>query len=177
MSRREVEDQQEQIESLRHQVGFLQTTVDDLLERLERLELRESDRFSLVTGTEQLAVSEVPERPVRKPEVEAGDTEGRRQLAIEIGQFLNRASRGDFRGTSGRDRLKVANRCYIIVKDFGGNLLQPPLFTEEFATVRRTCKKGSSCGSAVFVGLATTWEAKIAAENTGLPLPVGLRDG
>ena len=65
-------------------------------------------------------------------EVDKEDQSSRRQLAVEIGQFLRRALNGEHRGSSGRDRLKLANRCYLILADFRGRRLQKPICSDSF---------------------------------------------
>ena len=170
--------QRAELSSLRSQLHSLQVTLEDLVERVERLEVSESDRYTAVTPCreEREQRSEVSSsRPGGL--VEVGDTEGRRELAAEIGRFLGRAAQGDFRGSSGRDRLRLASRCYIVVKTFEGNTLPTPLFTQQFTEVRRLCKRGSDCGASVFIGLATIWEAKVVIQHSGLPTPVSLLNG
>ena len=79
-------------------------------------------------------------------EISSSDTQGRRLLAEEIGRFLRRAVNGEHRGTSGRDRLKLQNRLYIVLSDFEGNRL---------SIIKGICKRGADCGSSIFVGFAT----------------------
>ena len=169
--------QRAELNSLRSQLVSLQVALEDLVERVERLEVAESEKFSAVSSVldprEQSAVSSAPSTGLIDPK----DTEGRRLLAAEIGKFLGRAAQGDFRGSSGRDRLRVANRCYLVVKNFEGVALSTPLFTQQFSEVRRLCKRGNECGASVFIGLATIWEAKVAIRHSGLPVPASLIDG
>lgn len=108
--------------------------------------------------------------------VAASDTEGRLQLAREIGQFLRRCLDGRPRGSSGRDRLNLQNRYYIILADFDGVNLPEPLFVDSFARVKELCKRGPAAGKSVFVGLATRWEAKVVFEAASLRVPEALRD-
>lgn len=107
-------------------------------------------------------------------EVDKSDQTGRRALAREIGRFLRRA--GDHRGSSGWDRLKLANRCYLVVADFTGRVLPTPLFADNFQEVRELCKRGSDCGDSVFVGFPSKWEARVACEEGGFTLPSSLRN-
>ncbi|CAL1137652.1 unnamed protein product [Cladocopium goreaui] len=66
--------------------------------------------------------------------VETEDTEGRAALAKELGQFLRRCLSGEHRGTSGRDRLRLQNRFYIVCADYHGKVLPEPLFLDNFAS-------------------------------------------
>ena len=104
------------------------------------------------------------------------DTAGREELARHIGRFLRRGLSGEFRGSSGRDRLRLQNRYYLICRDFHGTNLPEPLLAHSFSEVRNQCKRGSECGASLFVGFATLWEARIATTEAGLPLPAALRN-
>ena len=88
-------------------------------------------------------------------EISSSDTQGRRLLAEEIGRFLRRAVNGEHKGTSGRDRLKLQNRLYIVPSDFEGNRLSEPRVETSFTIVKGICKRGADCGSSIFVGFAT----------------------
>ena len=81
----------------------------------------------------------------------------RRELAEEIGRFLRRCVQGFFRGSSGRDRLALQSRLYVVIADYQGNNFDPPLYFSAFAPVRSHCKEGSCCGRAIFIGF-DSWE-------------------
>lgn len=99
--------------------------------------------------------------------------EFREQVAREIGAFLGRGVAGEKLGTSGRDKLaQIQNRVYIIVRDFEGRWYTNPVkVTQSFATCRQFCKRGSFCGEALFVGVPSIREAKIAVSEAGLTWP------
>ena len=115
------------------------------------------------------------EAPTCSFEVAAADSESRLALAKEIGKFLRRAVAGQPRGSSGRDRLKLQNRCYLVVADFEGKLFAEPKFLTSFQEVKAICKRGSEAGDSVFVGLPTKWEARAALIAGDFPLPAALR--
>lgn len=173
--------------SLRAQIAALQVTVEDLVDRVERLEITEAERSSetevvstwqaVTAASSDLTAASglAAEAPVSP--VDPSDQEGRRVLAEQIGRFLGRAARGENRGSSGRDRLRLSNRCYLIIADFEGVRLDPPIYTQQFSEVRSRCKRGPACGNSIFVGLPSRWEAEVAARESGLPLPAGLRHG
>lgn len=110
-------------------------------------------------------------------QVDPSNQSAREELARHIGRFLRRGLEGEFRGSSWRDRLRLQNRYYLIVKDFSGRVLPVPILASSFAEVRQTCKRGSDCGAALFVGFATLWEARVAVQEAGLELPSALRHG
>ena len=172
-----------EFDSLRSLVESLRLRVADLEERLRFLEGEGegADRASL--GSYEAVTSRNPPsdsasglsstRP-STAEVLVGDTTARADLARQIGAFLRRCREGLPRGSSGRDRLRLQNRYYIILADYEGVFLPEPIFTSGFAEVRRICKRGADAGASVFVGLATQWEAKLALESGGFVIPRSL---
>lgn len=149
------------------------TRVAELEERVQRLEAEREEtqswaRVSSAGSTESARGSSL--------EVDKENHSSRRQLAIEIGQFLRRALNGEHRGSSGRDRLKLANRCYLILADFRGRRLPKPICSDSFQDVRNLCKIGPDAGDSIFCGFATKWEAKVACLEAGVALPETLRN-
>ena len=140
------------------------TRVTELEERVQRLEARVSSAGSADSARGSSL------------EVDKEDQSGRRQLAAEIGQFLRRALNGEHRGSSGRDRLKLANRCYLILADFRGRRLPKPICSDSFQDVRNLCKIGADVGDSIFCGFATKWDAKVACLEAGVALPESLRN-
>lgn len=115
----------------------------------------------------------VPHIPGVGSAVSTEDHQGRIKLARACGQFLKRAVEEDYRGPSGRDRLRLQSRLYIVVKDYSGQRFDPVKVCYNFAEVRGLCKRGSCCGQAVFIGFATRWEAETAVEAGGFNWPQG----
>ena len=142
--------------------------IGQLEERVRKLETEKEEGWTRVSsaGSEASAGTEVDKE----------DHPGRRQLAIGIGRFLRRSLNGEHRGSSGRDRLKLANRCYLVAADFRGNRLARPICTESFQEVKNLCKVGPDTGDSIFVGFASKWEAKVACEEAGLILPDSLKN-
>ena len=172
------------LRALRAELGALRIRVEaqeeKIAEQEDRIERLEAERDRSVTLSEIGArssepaysfVSSAPAASDRLPEtVDKEDVEGRLRLARSCGAFLKRALGGDFRGGSGRDRLRLASRLYVILADHYGNLLTPPKVTKTWSECQTLCKVGGSCGQAVFLGFASQWEA-------GLPGPRQRRNG
>ena len=173
-----------QIEALRAELSSLRICVEELTSRVERLEeSAEAEKYEFVSEARSSVVEPAVSldrrstcTPTLRGSVASTDAAGRRQLAEEIGKFLARARSGDFRGSSGRDRLDLANRCYLIVSDYSGHPLETPIYTTQFSEVKRLCKRGADAGRSVFVGLPSKWEAAEAIRCSGLPVPASLRD-
>jgi hypothetical protein len=160
---------------LRTELAELQREIRQLQERASRLEAKVRE---LEEGEFELISSAPSERDSARVsgEVATADTAGRIALAQQIGRFLLRCLSGEFRGTSGRERLKLQNRYYIVCADFNGRRLPDPLFVDNFASVKHLCKRGPSAGDSIFVGVATKWEAKLVFEASGFRIPDELRD-
>ena len=200
MSRAEVEDLRDQLSALRIRVY----SQEERIEELERqVSGQERDDARTVTSGYSLVSRGLSAVGLRRTEAErteaereerteaarssaasrledetgpvsTGDHEGRARLARQCGRFLRRALQGDFRGSSGRDRLGLGSRYYLICADYEGREQHPPLLLERFAEVRSRCKRASSCGGSVFLGCATKWELTLAIEEGGFERPVGL---
>ena len=186
MSRAEIEDLREQLHALRIRVYSQEERIEEL-EKQVRLQDKEETQteagYSLVSKCFSAVGVQQPEAErgerARGSEAETGqigvhDDEGRAQLARQCGSFLRRALRGDFRGSSGRDRLKLGSSYYLVCADYEGVEYDPPLLLDRFADVRAKCKRSAACGRSVFLGFATKWELSLAIEEGGFSRPVGL---
>lgn len=166
-----------EVRILRAEVEVLRASLEALQIRVEELEARGEVRSLAEESASSVSARSAGTWSKVTDPVLVGDHTARADLARQIGQFLDRALRGDFRGSSGRDRLQLGNRYYIILKNFEGERLPEPLVVSSFSEVRRLCKRGSECGASLFVGLATQWEARLALEEARLPVPPSLRHG
>ena len=62
----------------------------------------------------------------------------------EIGLVLRRAFEGAHRGPSGRDRIPLASRLWLVARDCQGEDLVPAVVCHKFS-VRCLCKRGADC--------------------------------
>ena len=171
----EVRRLREELESLSVELGALQQRVRGVSQKLKDLEEASSEAsFSLVGSSEGAACPAQGPSPTSK--VSVSDTAARAALARENGKFLRRCLNGEPRGTSGRDRLALQNRCYIVLADYFGHRLQETAFFSAFQPVKELCKRGPDCGSSIFLGFATRGEAKAACQEAGVSIPEALRD-
>ena len=118
-----------------------------------------------VAGAPPQSLPVTPALPAFIPEAD------RRAVAVEIGLFLRRSLDGVHRGTSGRSRLGLPSRCYILVRDLSGNLYNPVRIFNSFGAIKSLVKDQGDCKNSIFVGLPTKWEAKLAVETAGLQWP------
>ncbi len=165
-----VEDQEEKIAEQGERIQRLESGRSEVAESERAVEATElfERRSEAASFSALSSISVVSERlPVSKE-----DIEGRLQLARGCGAFLKRAIEGDFRGGSGRDRLRLPSEFYVVLADFNGTKVCPPKVIQNWAECRALCKAGGSCGKAVFLGFATKWEAKEALAAAGFAWPL-----
>ena len=128
-----------EIDSLRGIIEALRIDVRELGERVSELEGGGSQLLSSPPRAPSIAAASaksastptghyslVSGSPSTRGIISVEDTEARAQLAREIGDFIRRALEGNFRGTSGRDRLRLASKLYLVFANFFGNRLNPP---------------------------------------------------
>ena len=169
---------QTEVRALRAEIGALRLVVEALEERVRELEDYRGCRVEGSEAGRSSAWTEVTEErnPAEEPavvsvaavsgvtaggliEVRTEDVSARLELARECGRFLTRALAGDYRGGSGRDRLRLASRVYVVLATFSGERCIPPKVLFNFAEVKKLCKSGPHCGRSVFLGFASQWAA------------------
>ena len=186
MSRSDPQLLRAEIDLLRREIQLLTLRLDNLEERSEIASIEASERS---LGREEFhhpSPSCDSRRSLDRSfqsqassnrsavEVLSTDRAGREELARTIGHFIRRSLDGQPRGPSGRDRLNLQNRYYLVFADFEGNHLETPRFSSRFSEVKELVKRGNSAGSSVFVGLPTLWESRIVVQTAGFDLPPGL---
>ena len=98
----------------------------------------------------------------------------REAIADSIGHFLHRALSGDHRQSSGRDRIPLPSRIWIICRDFAGQIYTPVKVVRSWSSCRDLCKPrgvAGAPGDAVFVGLPSEREGRRAVASAGLVWP------
>ena len=176
-----------EIETLRVAVLDLQARVIQLESRIAELEAERSE-FTVIDPPAGIGTTS---RPLAGPEAapagsrsaasftpaprtsEQTETE-RRQIAEEVGRFLRRCVAGEPRGCSGRDRLQLASRYWVVIRDFNGQDHSPPLIFSRFSDCRALVKRGSDCGDSIFVGLPSKSDIRRALLAGGFRLPAEL---
>ena len=115
------------------------------------------------------------QRPVSPSSAADYTQEERAEIAREIGQFFRRALRGEHRGESGRQRLKLSSRIFVLVRDIRGNTYNPVRIFDNFSAINPFVKENGLCGDSIFVGLPSQWEARVAVAEAGLEWPADVR--
>lgn len=85
----------------------------------------------------------------------------REEIAAEVGRWLRLSLEGGHRGNSGRDRILLSSRLYIVVRDHSGLVRTDPVrIFSRFADVRAICFRGH-WGDSIFVGLPSQREISV----------------
>ena len=95
----------------------------------------------------------------------------REEICDGIAAFLVRALRGENRGPSGRERLVLSSRIWIVARSIDGEEYRPLKVFRAFGACKALVKRGQSCGDSVFVGLPSEREARRVAAISGLGWP------
>lgn len=95
----------------------------------------------------------------------------REHICGDIAAFLVRCRTGQARGTSGRDRINLPSRVWLVCRDFEGQDYNPVLIYKIFALCKDLVKRGSDCGQSIFVGLPSEREARFVVALAGLEWP------
>lgn len=100
----------------------------------------------------------------------------REEIARELGAWLRRALEGEHRQASGRDRLPLASRYYLVVKDYVGTTYEHPILVfNRFSRVRDLCQRGTDWSDSIFIGVPSQREGQIVAAAAGLTWPAQIQ--
>ena len=174
----EVAELREEVESLRVEVGRLRRSLSEL--RLIVQGVGEVDRVSESSFAVVAEQREIPVAPLPLAETggagraasSCGLSWGEREsIAEQIGGYLVRSLAGNHRGSSGRDRIPLASRFYIIVRDFTGHVFSPVKVVRSWSSCQRLVKRGSDIGESIFVGVPSEREAQKVVSSAGLTFP------
>lgn len=97
--------------------------------------------------------------------------EYRSGVAIEAGKFVRRCLDGAHRGESGREKIKLQSRLYLVFRDFRGTIYNPVRVCNTFSECKALVKPDGHCGDSIFLGWPTQWEAKLCAREAGVAWP------
>ena len=96
----------------------------------------------------------------------------REAICVDIGRFVARCISGSHRSASGRDRIPLTSRLWVIVRDYWGQIYTPVKVVRSWSSCKNLCKPGNSeCGDSVFVGLPSEREARKVVHAASLLWP------
>ena len=97
----------------------------------------------------------------------------REAICDEIAEFIKRSLGGDHRGASGRDRLKLPSKVWLVFRDYEGIEYRPVRVCRSWAACKDLVKKAGDVGDSIFIGLPSDREARRVASKTGVGWPLG----
>lgn len=156
---------------LKQEVRGILGRLDLLEEQIERL-----DDFELVDEP-GVASSQNPIPPsalAPRPCSGASTDRERVEAAKQTGAFFRKLLAGGPGGESGRGRVKLQNRIYVVVKSIRGEKFNPVRVFNRFSDARELVTfsgQGSEFGDSIFAGFASAWEGKNAVAEAGLDWP------
>ena len=95
----------------------------------------------------------------------------REAICDEIGEFIKRSLDGDHRGASGRDRLRLPSRIWLVFRDYEGLCYKPGRVCRSWQICKNLVKRGDGIGDSVFVGFPSEREARRVAGRSGVGWP------
>lgn len=190
--RAEVSDLRDELELLRSEVSRLRRSLADI-----RLGVGACEPVAEYSGESEDSYSVVSEYPASSaprslaegyttsgslvnrastPSVAAGPPcvlswKAREDIADEIGSFIARSVAGHHRGPSGREKVPLASRLWVVVRDYAGQIYSPVKVVRSWSSAKILVKKGQDCGDSIFVGFASEREGRRAIAVAGLEWP------
>ena len=99
----------------------------------------------------------------------------REEICDQIGRFLARSIAGQHRGISGRERINLPSRLWIVVRDYSGQIYTPVKVVRNWTSAKVLVKPNNhECGDAVFVGLPSEREARRVVHAADLQWPAAI---
>lgn len=139
-------------------------------------QISEGDRSSSYT---QVATPTAPGASVRssgstRPPVSAAclgrvvlSWADREAVCRRIGEWVRRCLEGQFRGPSGRDRIPLQSRFWVVARAIDNTEYYPPLVFSNWSSAKTLVKIGAQTGDSIFYGVLSKREAQISVDLFG----------
>ena len=180
-----------EILELRKELRLLQAQVSQLQLRVSELEgfevVSQAGGYSPPTGqpaapttsseapASSSAFASVSEPPLAAPTEESPEEQSwefRLQVAREIGSFLRLSLEGVNQGRSGRHKISLKSRLYIVIKDRAGNVYTNPVkIIRTWRDTKAIVERDGDLGDSVFVGVPSEKEGRVAVLEAGFHWP------
>ena len=165
--------------AVREEVALLRQQAARHTERAESPE-NSASSFSLVSlGLQEAPDHTTGDRAVSPDPVsesaECGLTWAQRErISEQAGRFIVGALRGEIYGSSGRERIPLRSRLWIVARDYSGFDFNPPRVFRKWSEVKPLVKRADHLGRSVLVGLPSDRECKCAVRAAGLSWPANI---
>lgn len=97
--------------------------------------------------------------------------EEREAVCEEIAGWVRRCLQSNHRGASGRDRIHLSSRVWLVFRSFEGEVFDPVVVCRTFGACKQLVKRGEELGDSVFVGLPSDREARRVVSFAGANWP------
>ena len=97
--------------------------------------------------------------------------EERFAIVDQISGWIERTLGGDHRGTSGREKIPLQSRYWVVIRDYAGQIYTPVKVFTQWGSAKGLVKRGHDCGDSIFIGFPSEQEGKRAVEGAGLRWP------
>lgn len=173
-----------QVESILAVVRHLETQVDRLKAQLAETQ----ERLSNLEGRTVEEPHSSSSHPVGGSGASSASTQSgitqsgyqvgsvRESVARGIGQWIKSCLAGDLRGPSGRERVNLQSRVYLVVRDIQGQVHNPPLVFDSWRQCSEVVIREKQAGDSIYIGLPTKTEARIALTAAGLHISPALTE-
>jgi len=167
----ELRELREGLRLVNQRVDRLADLVEDRVAYDARSSLGSATIVSSVPYTREFEVI-APEGVLEEPPVPVELPSEREGICRTIGEWLQRAVRGEHRGNSGRHRLPEGSTLYIVCRDFAGKTyLDPIKVCYRFSEVRSLCSSKGDWGNSIFLGLPSALEVRAVVRAAGFSCP------
>ena len=159
----------EELEVLKAELVLCKAEISSLKARVEVLESERGSDFELISSAPSASTA-----PASAPVAESLPSD-RAEIAAEIGQWICKALRGQRRGLSGREKISLQSRLYLVFRDIPGRDHNPPLFFGTWRETKEVYSIGGQLGDSLFVGLPSKAEGRIVVQHARVTLPAELQ--
>lgn len=167
----EISELRTEVKGLRREVQLLRQEVQRLQTELERSRTESgpnrvlgsphrasSSGYSVVTG---------PPADIWSSAANNAPTGDRRVICDSIAAHLVRSLAGDHRGESGRSRLPIGSKYWLVIRSYEGDEFNPVRVYGQWSSAKVLTKRGDHLGQSVFIGLPSLGDVGRVVESGG----------
>eukprot|EP00435_Cladocopium_sp_Y103_P039135 s110_g10.t1 len=162
----------EEFEILKAELVLCKAEIGSLKAKIEVLESERGLDFEVVSSAPSASAAPASALPAESLPAD------RAEIAAEIGKWVGKALKGQRRGLSGREKIALQSRLYLVFRDIQGRDHNPPLFFSTWKETKDLCSLRGQLGDSLFVGLPSKAEARIVASGSEAceEVPITLRN-
>lgn len=148
---------------------------ETLLSAVQALQVRVTD-LAAALGSHSPAPSASGEFEVVDPAEASSELSAERiAIAEQIGRWITRCLRAEHRGLSGREKLSLQSKFYVVVRGFDLVVHDPPLVFTSWSQTKTVTHQHGQPGDSIFVGVPSKAEVRAVITAANLSLPAAFR--